>query len=59
VLNGPVDSTLTIMSYIYERAFTGFEMGYAAALSAFLIVAILLVTVLQLRLQRRWVSYDL
>ncbi len=59
VLTGPVDSTLTIMSYIYERAFTGFEMGYAAALSAFLIAAILLVTVVQLRLQRRWVTYEL
>ncbi|MET0695629.1 MAG: sugar ABC transporter permease [Propionibacteriaceae bacterium] len=59
VLKGPMDSTLTIMGYIYERAFTSFDMGYAAALSAFLIVIILIVTVLQLRLQRRWVTYDL
>lgn len=59
VLAGPVDSTLTIMSYIYERAFTSFQMGYAAALSAFLILAILIVTLIQLRLQRRWVTYDL
>lgn len=59
VLSGPVDSTLTIMGYIYERAFTSFEMGYAAALSAFLIAAILVVTVVQLKLQQRWVTYDL
>lgn len=59
VLAGPADSTLTIMGYIYERAFTSFEMGYAAALSAFLIVIILVVTVIQLRLQRRWVHYGL
>jgi multiple sugar transport system permease protein len=58
VLRGPVDSTLTIMGYIYERAFTSFDMGYAAALSAFLIVIILIVTVFQLRLQKRWVTYD-
>jgi multiple sugar transport system permease protein len=58
VLSGPMDSTLTIMAYIYERAFTSFEMGYAAALSGFLIVIILLVTVVQLRLQERWVNYD-
>ncbi len=59
VLSGPMDSTLTIMGYIYERAFTSFDMGYAAALSGFLIVIILIVTVLQLRLQRRWVTYEL
>jgi len=58
VLSGPMDSTLTIMAYIYERAFTSFEMGYAAALAGFLIVIILIVTVFQLRLQRRWVNYD-
>lgn len=59
VLSGPLDSTLTIMGYIYERAFTSFEMGYAAALSAFLIILLLIVTVIQLRLQRLWVSYDI
>lgn len=58
VLKGPMDSTLTIMGYIYERAFTSFDMGYAAAMSGFLIVIILIVTVLQLRLQKRWVTYD-
>lgn len=58
VLAGPVDSTLTILSYVYERAFTSFDMGYAAALSAFLIVLILIITVVQLRLQRRWVHYE-
>ena len=58
VLSGPLDSTLTIMGYIYERAFTSFAMGYAAALSAFLIVVILIVTLIQLRLQRTWVTYD-
>lgn len=59
VLSGPLDSTLTIMAYIYERAFTGFEMGYAAALSAFLIIIILVVTVAQLQIQKRWVNYDI
>ena len=58
VLSGRLDSTLTIMSYIYERAFTSFEMGYAAGLSVFLIIILLVVTVVQLRLQRLWVNYD-
>lgn len=59
VLKGTEDSTLTILSYIYEKAFRSFEMGYAAALSGFLIVIILVVTVVQLRLQKKWVNYDL
>lgn len=58
ILKGPVDSTLTIMGYIYERAFTSFDMGYAAAVSAFLIIILLIVTVVQLRLQKLWVNYD-
>lgn len=59
VLKGPQDSTLTIVQYIYENAFSDFDMGYAAALSYILIVIIFIVTVIQLRLQKRWVHYDL
>lgn len=59
VLSGPLDSTLTILAYIYERAFTGLQMGYAAALSIFLIVILLAVTVIQLRVQKKWVNYEL
>lgn len=58
VINGPLDSTLTIASYIYERAFTGFEMGYASAMSGVLIVLLFVVTAIQLWFQRRWVTYD-
>lgn len=58
ILVGPIDSTLTLMSYIYERAFAGFQMGYASAISAVLIGLILIVTLIQLWVQRRWVSYD-
>ncbi|UWP86607.1 carbohydrate ABC transporter permease [Dactylosporangium fulvum] len=58
ILAGPMDSTLTITSYIYERAFTGFEMGYSAALSAFLILILLAATCAQLWFQRKWVTYE-
>jgi multiple sugar transport system permease protein len=59
VIDGPSDSTLTIVQYIYEKAFTQFDMGYAAALSWVLIAVILVATVIQVRLQRYWVSYEL
>ncbi len=59
IINGRADSTLTIVQYIYEKAFTQFSMGYAAALSWILISFILILTVIQVRLQRYWVSYDI
>ena len=59
IINGRADSTLTIVLYIYEKAFTQFSMGYAAALSWILISFILILTVIQVRLQRYWVSYDI
>ena len=30
---GPLNSTLTSVYYLYDRAFTGFELGYASALA--------------------------
>lgn len=59
VFRGPLDSTLTIVAYIYERSFAGLQMGYGAAISAFLIAVLLLLTIVQFRVQSRWVNYDL
>lgn len=59
LLSGPANSTLTIVQYIFKEAFQGFRMGYASALSYILIVVILIVTVIQLKVQKRWVHYDL
>ncbi|MDP9356033.1 MAG: sugar ABC transporter permease [Chloroflexota bacterium] len=47
----------TIVYYIYEEAFRNFRMGYATTVAMVLLVLILLFTVLQFRLQRRWVHY--
>jgi multiple sugar transport system permease protein len=38
---GPLDSTLTSVFYLYDRAFAGFELGYASAL-AFALFAVTL-----------------
>lgn len=55
---GPGYATMTIVQYIYQSAFTFFRMGKGAAISWVLFVAIFLLTLLQLRLQRRWVYYE-
>jgi multiple sugar transport system permease protein len=56
---GPLYSTLTIVLLIYQRGFETFEMGYASALAYVLFVIILVLTILQFRLQRSWVHYEL
>ncbi|MBB6732966.1 carbohydrate ABC transporter permease [Cohnella zeiphila] len=54
---GPGDASRSVNMYIYEVAFQSHEMGYASLVSLSLFLIILLVTVLQFRLSRTWVSY--
>lgn len=55
---GPENSTLVIGLYIYKTAFQYFDFGYAAALSWALFVFIMIITLIQFVLGRRWVFYD-
>ncbi|MCY4538133.1 MAG: sugar ABC transporter permease, partial [Chloroflexi bacterium] len=52
---GPADATTPLTLYIYNSAFKFLKMGYGAALAAVLFVIILIVTIVQWRLARRWV----
>jgi multiple sugar transport system permease protein len=56
---GGVGGSATTMTLLmYETAFTRNEFGYASAIALTLFVIILSVTIIQLRLQRRWVYYE-
>lgn len=55
---GPANATNTIVYNIYQNAFQFFKMGYAAAMAWVLFAIIFVVTVVQFRLQRRWVHYE-
>lgn len=55
---GPAQSTLTIVYYIWQNAFEFFRMGKATAIAWVLFAIIFVFTVIQLRLQRRWVHYE-
>ena len=52
---GPINSSESLVLYIYLTAFQDFRMGYASAMSVVLLAIILVVTLVQLRLLRqRW-----
>jgi multiple sugar transport system permease protein len=54
---GPLNSTLSIALYMYQLAFSRFQIGYASAVTVLLFVLILVVTLVQLRLLQRRVEY--
>jgi multiple sugar transport system permease protein len=54
----PGDSSVTIALYIYRTAFKYFRMGYATALSWLLALVLIVLLVVQWRMQKRWVHYD-
>ena len=47
----------TIVYYIYQEGFQNFRMGYAITVAWVLLLLILVLTLVQFRLQRRWVHY--
>jgi multiple sugar transport system permease protein len=55
---GPVNSTYMYALYLYERAFSRYEMGYASALAWILLVIIGLVTALIFATSKYWVFYE-
>lgn len=54
---GPANSTLTLSYYIYQNAFQFFQMGKAAAVAYVLFAIVFGVTLVQFRVQKRWVFY--
>jgi multiple sugar transport system permease protein len=55
---GPRNSALFVVMYLFKRAFEFLEMGYASAIAWLLFLLILVVTLFQFRLSKRWVFYE-
>ena len=47
MLSGPLQSTKTVVNYIYEKGFDSFRMGYASAMSFILFLIVMCITVVQ------------
>ena len=55
---GPRYSTLFVVLYLYQNAFTNFRMGYASAIAWVLFMIILVLTIFTFRVSRSWVYYE-
>jgi multiple sugar transport system permease protein len=56
---GPDHATLFYVYYLFRKAFTESEMGYASALAWVLFMIIMVVTFMMFRNARRWVYYEM
>ena len=48
----------SLVYYFYDRSFVAFEKGYGVAVSLVLFIIILIVTIFQFVMQKRWVHYS-
>ncbi len=55
---GPSNSTKVLVYYIWEKAFKLYQLGYASSLAYILFVVVLLLTLLQWHLRKRWVFHE-
>ena len=55
---GPGDATRTIVYYIYDTGFHFLRFGYASTLSVVLFAILAVLTLIQVRMSRRWVFYQ-
>jgi multiple sugar transport system permease protein len=55
---GPLGTTNLIVFYLFQKAFDRFDIGYASAISVFLFVILLGLTILQRKLAGRRVHYQ-
>jgi multiple sugar transport system permease protein len=55
---GPGTSSTTIVYWLFQKAFNDYALGYASAIAWVLFVIVIIFTIIQVRLQRRWVHYE-
>ena len=55
---GPGKATTTVVMQIYNTAFQYFRMGEASSYAWVLFAFVFIVTIIQFKLQNKWVNYD-
>ena len=55
---GPGNATQMVIMYLYNLAFTTQRMGMASAVAAIVFLVIILLTIMNFRISKRWVFYE-
>ena len=55
---GPLNSSNVYIYYLYQNGFKWFKMGYASTLAVTFFVIVLIITIFQTILSKRWVHYQ-
>lgn len=53
-----MEATQSMVMYFFRNAFSYSKKGYASTLAVFLFLIIMLVTLIQMKLQKKWVNYE-
>lgn len=54
---GPGRATNVLVLHIYNTAFKEFRFGYSSAIAMVMFAIVLIITIVQFRMERRWVNY--
>ena len=54
---GPGRATNVLVMHIYQSAFTEYKFGYASAVAMVLFVMVLVITLIQFRMEKKWTGY--
>lgn len=55
---GPGRATYVLVYYIYYQAFQFFKFGFASAVSVVLFLFVLILTIIQFKVENKWVNYQ-
>ncbi|KGP92999.1 ABC transporter permease [Pontibacillus chungwhensis BH030062] len=55
---GPNNASMVLMLYLFQQGFSFLKMGYASAIAWVLFIILFGITMIQLKLQKKWVYYE-
>ncbi|MGD9580077.1 MAG: carbohydrate ABC transporter permease [Vampirovibrionia bacterium] len=55
---GPENSTMVIVYWLFKNAFEFFKIGYASSIAYVLFIIILILTLIQWKLRKKWVMFE-
>ncbi|MYL32911.1 ABC transporter permease subunit [Pontibacillus yanchengensis] len=55
---GPNNSSMVLMLYLFQQGFAFLKMGYASAIAWVLFIILFIITLIQVKLQNKWVHYE-